>query len=117
MLTIRICVLLASLWSGIMSIYYANLANINFGIISCCFIFSIVVNISCGYAFFEEKISKYQIIGIIITLSGIIWISLAKGAGSIKASLVVSEEEAKIYKFLSVLLALCVGTMNASFTV
>ena len=76
--------LLVALWTTIVSIYYAKLANINFGIISCCLIFSIVVNISAGYAFFQEKISGKQVVGILITIGGIIWISLAKGEASIK---------------------------------
>lgn len=79
MLMLRVCLFLVSLWAAIMSIYYANLANINFGIISCCFTFSIVVNISAGYAIFQEKISSKQVAGIIVTVAGIIWISLAKG--------------------------------------
>ena len=52
MVLLRIFLCSLAFWTTIMSIYYAKLANINFGIISCCFIFSIVINITCGYAFF-----------------------------------------------------------------
>ena len=117
MLIIRTGLLSIALWSTIMSIYYANLANINFGIISCCFIFSIVVNITFGYAFFQEKISNKQILGIIVTLTGIIWISLAKGEASVKKESQFSEDDLNWFKTLSILLAICVGAMNATFTV
>ena len=117
MLMIRVSLLLVALWAAIMSIYYANLANINFGIISCCFIFSIVVNITAGYAIFQEKISAKQVAGIVVILTGIIWISLAKGEAGVKKDNRVSDDEANWYKTLSVMLAISVGAMNASTTV
>jgi uncharacterized membrane protein len=83
MLILRTLILGLSLYLSVQAIYYANLANINFGIISCCFIFSIVVNITCGYLFFEEKIKPQVYFGIFVTLVGIIWISLVKGANSV----------------------------------
>jgi drug/metabolite transporter (DMT)-like permease len=83
MLILRTLIIGCSLYFSVLAIYYANLANINFGIISCCFIFSIVVNITCGYLFFEEKIKPQVYFGIFVTLAGIIWISLVKGANSV----------------------------------
>jgi drug/metabolite transporter (DMT)-like permease len=117
MLVLRVGLLLVALWAAIMSIYYANLANINFGIISCCFIFSIVVNITAGYAIFQEKISPKQVAGIVVTVAGIIWISLAKGEVGVKKDTGVRDDEANWYKNLSVMLAISVGAMNASTTV
>ena len=84
MLLLRVGIFLMALWATIMSIYYANQANINFGIISCCFMFSIVLNITAGYAIFQEKISSKQLAGIVVTLAGIILISLAKGKAGVK---------------------------------
>lgn len=117
MLMLRVCLFLVSLWAAIMSIYYANLANINFGIISCCFTFSIVVNISAGYAIFQEKISSMQVAGIIVTVAGIIWISLAKGEVGLRKKTGVGEEDINWNKTLSVVLAISVGMLNASTTV
>lgn len=84
MLLLRVGIFLMALWATIMSIYYANQANINFGIISCCFMFSIVLNITAGYMIFQEKISSKQLAGIVVTLAGIILISLAKGKAGMK---------------------------------
>lgn len=41
--------------------------------------FSIIINTSCGYLFFGEKLNYKIILGIIVTMAGIFWISLAKG--------------------------------------
>ena len=71
-------------WCGIKSIYYATLANINFGIISCCYICSIVINVTFGLVFFGEKMTLKMVCGIVITITGIMWISIAKGAGAVK---------------------------------
>ena len=76
---LRQCLLFYSYWAAISSIHYANLANINFGIISCCFIISVVVNTAAGLAFFNEKINFKIGSGIVVTMAGIIWISLGKG--------------------------------------
>jgi drug/metabolite transporter (DMT)-like permease len=84
MLLLRVGIFMVALWGTIMSIYYANLANINFGIISCCFMFSLILNITVGYAIFQEIITPKQIAGIAVTLSGIIWISLVKGEAGLK---------------------------------
>ena len=83
MLILRTMIVGLSIYFTVLAIYFANLANINFGIISCCFIFSIVVNITCGYLFFSEKIKIKVYLGIFVTLAGIIWISLVKGAAKV----------------------------------
>jgi drug/metabolite transporter (DMT)-like permease len=66
-------------WAMVMSIYYARLAGINFGIISCCYCVSIIFNSVCCYFFFREVITLKMLFGMVVTLTGIIWISLAKG--------------------------------------
>ena len=80
-------------WCGIKSIYYATLANINFGIISCCFICSIVINVTFGLIFFGEKMTLKMVCGIIITISGIMWISIAKGSGAVKIQGITGPDE------------------------
>ncbi len=71
-----------SIYCAMRSLYYANLAGINFGIVTCCFMMSIVMNVTFGYIFFNEKMNFKMIIGIFITMIGIAWISLAKSASS-----------------------------------
>lgn len=78
-LAFRVALQTCSVYSQIKSIHYAILANINFGIVSCCFIFSIVINTAFGYKFFGEMLNNKVLTGIFVTISGIIWISLAKG--------------------------------------
>jgi len=89
----RTLVLMLTYWCGIKSIYYASLANINFGIISCCFICSIIINVTFGLIFFGEKMNVRMVLGIVITIAGIMWISLAKGAGAIRVEGVSGSDE------------------------
>jgi drug/metabolite transporter (DMT)-like permease len=118
MLLLRVGIFMVALWGTIMSIYYANLANINFGIISCCFMFSLILNITVGYAIFQERMTLKQIAGIAVTLSGIIWISLVKGEAGVKKDTVgMIEDHANWFKTVSVLLAIGVGAMNGSLTI
>lgn len=113
---LRATFLIAIYYCGIRSIHHAILANINFGIVSCCYIVSIVVNCAFGFLYFGEKINSKVIAGIIITVSGIMWISLAKG----QAALVLREgdnNDADFNKMMSVMFALSVGMLNASQTI
>lgn len=73
-------------WFGIKSIYFAKLANINIGIISSCFIFSIVINVTAGFLFFNEKINLKETLGILITIAGIVWISLSRGQSTVSVT-------------------------------
>jgi drug/metabolite transporter (DMT)-like permease len=76
--------------------------------------------VSFGYIFFGEKLNYKMMIGIIVTIIGIMWISLAKGAQSpdnLKETSSMTKDDASYYKTLSIILALGVGCMNASFTV
>ena len=66
--SIRACALLMSYYFGIKSIYYAGLANLNFGIVSCCYIFSIVINVTCGFLFFEEKLTGRKVLASLSSL-------------------------------------------------
>lgn len=84
MLLLRTCSLILTYYCGIRSIYYATLANINFGIVSCCFIVSVLVNSVFNFIFFGEKIILKTLLGMVITISGIMWISLSKGQAAIK---------------------------------
>ena len=73
---------LAYFWLIILSMSCAQKANLNFGIISSCAYISIVINCGVGYVWFREVITLKMLFGIVVTLSGIIWISLAKGSTS-----------------------------------
>jgi drug/metabolite transporter (DMT)-like permease len=72
----RACGLMMGYYCGIKSIYYAGLANLNFGIVSCCMMFSIIINMTCGLLFFNEKINWKESAGIAVIITGIVWISL-----------------------------------------
>ena len=63
-----------------------------------------------------------MVCGIVITITGIMWISIAKGAGAVKIQGVAgadgqAEEMADTNKIYSVINALAVGCLNASQTV
>lgn len=110
-------------WCGISSIHYANKANINFGIISCCFIVSVVVNTAAGLVFFGEKLTLKTSLGIIVTMCGIIWVSLAKGSEAMHLKQTViggedfDENEVVANKSKAIVLALLVGVGNALQTI
>lgn len=112
----RACGLIITYYCGIKSIYYAGLANLNFGIVSCCFIFSIIINVTCGLLFFDEKINWKESGGIVVIVVGIIWISLSKGQRhelSLENS-IEADDVIQWYKFKSIFLALCVGFFNST---
>ena len=110
-------------WSAIASIYHANLANLNFGIVSSCFIVSVVVNTTANRILFKDSITLKMGFGITVTLSGIIWVSLAKGQDAIKikvaagSDLEPTEDEIFYHKVMSIILALTVGVGNACSTI
>ena len=108
--------LIITYYCGIKSIYYAGLANLNFGIVSCCFIFSIIINVACGLLFFDEKINWKESAGIVVIVVGIIWISLSKGQRPELSmeNYVEVDEVIQWYKFKSIFLALCVGFFNST---
>ena len=78
---VRTWIMLLAFYCAIKSIHYANLAQVNFGIVSCCYIISIVVNSTVGYFYFKESINMMVMVGMAVTISGIVWISIAKGHG------------------------------------
>ena len=93
----------------------AQKANLNFGIISSCAYISIVINCGVGYVWFREVITLKMLFGIVVTLTGIIGISLAKGEGA-----VVVEDTAtdvSYYQTLAVVFSIMIGVMNALQTV
>jgi drug/metabolite transporter (DMT)-like permease len=114
--TMRACGLMITYYCAIKSIYYAGLANLNFGIVSCCFIFSIIINVTCGLLFFDENINWKESAGIVVIVAGIIWISLSKGQRLELSSdnSVEADEAIQWYKFKSIFLALCVGFFNST---
>lgn len=79
---LRTAILLMFFWCLIVSINFANQANLNFGIISSCQYISIVANCIIGYFCFREIITNKQFLGIGVTLAGVIWISLSKSQPS-----------------------------------
>ena len=64
--------------------------------------------------------TQKMIFGIVITIAGIMWISIAKGAGAIKNSgdtfdaYLQAEDMVNTYKIYSIINALAVGCLNAS---
>jgi hypothetical protein len=112
----RACGLMVGYYCGIKSIYYAGLANLNFGIVSCCFIFSIIINVTCGLLFFDERINLIESVGIVIIVSGIVWISLSKGKRPELTTeySIDTDEAAQWNKLKSIFFALCVGISNSS---
>ena len=63
----------------IIASYYAGLAQVNFGIITSCLTISTVLNCILSFFFYGEKLNIKMVIGIILILVGIVWISLAEG--------------------------------------
>ncbi|CDW80115.1 UNKNOWN [Stylonychia lemnae] len=53
-------------------------ANLNIGIAMSLLCFSIVFQIIFGWLYFREKLSKTMIFGILIIISGVSWVSIAK---------------------------------------
>ena len=54
-----------------------------------------------------------MLLGILVTITGILWVSLAKGGSASLESLLLPNENIVYYKVMSVLLALLYGTLNA----
>ena len=74
-------------WLVIISSHYALMANINFGIISTCMCISAVLNCIGGILFWHEKLKPKMIVGTVIILLGVSWISLQKGTHRASAPL------------------------------
>lgn len=66
-------------WFIIISSHYALKANINFGIISTCVSVSAILNCIGGVLFWHEKLKPKMIVGTLVILAGVAWVSLAKG--------------------------------------
>jgi drug/metabolite transporter (DMT)-like permease len=76
----------------------------------------VVFNVAAGLMFFNEKITLKVTLGIVITLTGIISVSLLKGGEAVKVkdSQKTITEDASYHKTISILLALMVGMGNAT---
>jgi len=101
-------------WLVIISSHYALMANINFGIISTCMSISAVLNCIGGVLFWHEKLKPKMIVGTVVILLGVSWISLQKGTH--KASGPLDEEtqaQHTYYKVMSIGLALFSGLLSA----
>ena len=98
---IRSYILILSYWCAISSIRHASLAHLNFGIVSCCYIASVVINSTASYLLFNERINMKMGLGIVVTIGGVIWISLAKGDNSnaIEEKMILPDEG--LYQSLS----------------
>ncbi|CDW83507.1 UNKNOWN [Stylonychia lemnae] len=100
-------------WLVILASGYASQAQINFGIITSCISFSIVLSAIFSYIFYNEALNKIQIVGIAIIILGIVGISFAKGNKSLgEVDNGFTEDEKSYYKIVSILLALFCGVVN-----
>ena len=112
----RGCLLICVFYCAISSIHYAIAAQINFGIISCCYIISVPINTFAGLFWFDEKLNMKVCLGIVVTLCGIVWISISNGS-NLQFDSLVDEETRGQNQFLSIVFALCVGLGNSSQTI
>jgi drug/metabolite transporter (DMT)-like permease len=78
-----------------------------------------VINVTAGIMFFNEQINWKESLGMIITIAGIMWISLSRGQSSYSATTSMDQlsDDSQYYKFMAILAALSVGGLNASQTV
>ena len=63
----------------IKTIQFGILANMNIGILTSIFTLAAAINTVIGRVLFNERLGQAKIIGIIIVILGVIWISIAKG--------------------------------------
>ena len=66
-------------WLLIISSAYAVKAEINFGIIASCMSIQTPLNCILGIFFWKEKLTWKMIFGIVVCMSGVIWVSMARG--------------------------------------
>ncbi|CDW89958.1 UNKNOWN [Stylonychia lemnae] len=110
---IRSCLFFGLSLLVILASGYAQKAKINFGIVTSCISFSIVLSSIFSYIYYDEKLTKTQIIGMIIIIISIVGISFSKGNKSIdQADNRFTEEEKQYYKIISIALALTCGFVN-----
>ena len=102
-------------WLTIISAHYATRAQINFGIIASCGCISTPLNCLFSFIFWGERLTYKNIIGTIVVVCGVIWVSLSKGKleEAFRNQQTYSEEERYTYKILSICCALFVGLLNS----
>lgn len=88
------------------------MAKINPGIISTCMSIQTPLNCILGYFYWSEKLTLKMIIGTVVVLSGVIWISLDRGAQTVLTA--DEEEEGQYYKWISILCSLVGGSFTAT---
>jgi multidrug transporter EmrE-like cation transporter len=76
---VRTANLMLYFWVLMLAMQYSLKAGLNFGVISSCAYVSIIINSVFRYYAYQEVITRNQFIGIGLTLTGVIWISVAKG--------------------------------------
>ena len=74
---------------------------------------SIPLNCLLSYFFFQEKLTKQIIIGCVIIVSGVIWVSLAKGKVIETSEIDLTEYDQTISRLLSISAALFAGFLSS----
>jgi drug/metabolite transporter (DMT)-like permease len=70
-----------------------------------------VINCAVGYLCFRETVTPKMLLGMLVTLSGIISISLSKGGAT--SSDQESLEDETLFKIIAIVFAILIGVMNA----
>ena len=90
---------------------YAQLAQINFGIIVCCLSISSPINCLCGFLFWGERLTAKTMIGTAAIVTGVAWVALAKNPGETAAP--DGKDDISTYRLLSISLALLCGLLGS----
>ena len=98
--------------------HYAQLAQINFGIVSCCLSVSAPLNCLLSYIFWKERLSCKMIIGTLVIVTGVAWIALAKGQTAPPIAIdgveTIDEGEKNQYRIMSIACALLSGCLGST---
>ncbi|TNV77840.1 hypothetical protein FGO68_gene10634 [Halteria grandinella] len=116
-LGIRSCNFFALSFLMIIASHYATLAHVNFGIIASCLCISTPLNCILMYFLFKEKLTPRHIIGTLIILVGVIFVSLSKG--QVHSQILpdsTTQNDRDAFKLISVSLALLTGCLSSTRT-
>ncbi|CDW85437.1 UNKNOWN [Stylonychia lemnae] len=99
---------------AILAAGYALKAQINFGIITSCICISIALNAIFSYIFYQELLTKVQILGISVIIVSIVGISIAKGSKNQEQQQEngYDDDEKLYFKIAAISLALIQGICN-----
>ena len=101
----------------IYAVYFAILAEVNFGIIASCISLSTPLNCLLSYILYNEKLTKRMLIGTSIIFMGVIWVALAKGKViEAEAADGLTPAQQNHYRIISITLAILLGVINAART-